>query len=101
MSWDRFGITNDTVGRPARSPGNRRSGRLSDVGAPGKSVHGTCLRAYSPLVQAGDPVDGRSSLYPAKDRFAVIRSAPRFRPWNDSGQASEVTPCVLPENRAR
>src|SRR5690349_20854997 len=101
MSWHRFGITNDTVGRRARFFGNRPSGRLSDRGTLRKFVHGTCLRAYSPLTQASEPVAGRSSLYPANERFAAIRSAPRFGPLNDSGQASEVTPCVLPENSAR
>ena len=61
MSWSRSGITNDRSGSAVGSPGKAVNGRFADAGTDGKFTHGACLRAYAPLVQTGDPGDGRPS----------------------------------------
>src|SRR5450755_725950 len=102
MSWHRFGMTNETVGSRAYCPpGKRENGRLAAAGTLVKLIHGTCLRAYPPLVHTPDPAAGRSSEYPANVRPALISSAARLPELKRCGQLSSVMPCVLPENRAR
>src|ERR1017187_10537021 len=102
MSSHRLGITKDTAGSRAKAvTGKLVKGRLTEPGTLVKSVHGTCLRAYSPAEQAGDPGPGRSSESPAKLLPALIRSAARFGAVSRSAHPSSVTSCVLPENSAR
>src|ERR1700757_537002 len=57
MSSFRFGITHETVGSEAKLDelGKLVNGRLSEAGTLLKLVHGTCLRAYAPEVQAVEP----------------------------------------------
>src|SRR5215469_778811 len=102
MSLHRFGITNETSGSCVKAEaGNWENGRFTELDTFEKSVHGTCLRAYSPAEQTCDPVPGRSSEKPANVLPAAIRSLARFGAENVSGQASDLTPSVLPEKRAR
>jgi hypothetical protein len=74
---------------------------LSEAGTLPKSAQGTCLRAYSPAEQTGDPVAGRSSANPVNVLPARSRADARFGATKSTGQLSSVTPCVLPEKSAR
>src|SRR5258708_29514211 len=101
MSLSRSGITHDTVGRLAKLVGKLVSGLLFAAGTFEKSVHGACLRAYSPDVQTSDPVEGKPSEYPANVLWAAVNSLSRFTAEKERGQESSTTPCVDPEKSAR
>src|ERR1700688_429459 len=101
MSSSRSGITQEMVGRLLKVVGKLLKGLLSPEGTFEKSVHGACLRAYSPEVQISDPVEGKPSAYPVNVFFAAINSLPKFAAEKVCGHESSVMPCVEPENNAR
>src|SRR5512146_1468222 len=84
MSFLRLGMTNATVGRVLKSMGksvNRRFEEAAAVvpfGTLEKLIQGTCLRAYRPSLCFCEPIAGRDSEYPLKERPARINCSPRL-----------------------
>src|SRR5437660_6817324 len=101
MSSSRFGMIHATVGNLEKVVGKLLNGWLSLARSFEKSVHGACLRTYSPQAQTSDPTAGSPSEYPANVLPLAINSLSSVAVENVCGHESSSTPWFHPENKSR